>query len=949
MERNKKKIEKKIPHQSTQSNINIADIYKGVVITKDYHFIKILEVSHIPFTLYSRKEQYNVAKKFENVLLQCTENVQLTAITLPADLSYQKNRLMECVKDEKYISLKRMANEYKDVLVNHENTSLQRRFFISFEYVRDLTTREIPTIDVICDNLNDKATRIESALLQCGNKVLHHISNELNYETERNESVEEILYQILNRNSEDSYRNHKNEILSRYQEYMNEHQMNKNDVFIPPTEYLAPFSLDFRSKNYVVVNNSTYYTYAYIPSNGYNTYVDPGWLTPFINIISGVDINIYLQRDDSELRRHFIRQSIKDSKSSLYSSREDSAGIENAEDALYAGRYLNEGLRNRQKFYNAAIMFTISGDSPNEVESKYELLQRMCRQPRIKLARYTYQQEQAYYSALPFGKMDKGLFKYAQRNMLDEGASSLYPFTTSEFSDPNGVLLGVDESSLSPVIVNFWNNQMFTNMNIGIFGTSGCGKTVTILTLATRLRMMQVPIIILACEKEHEYKRVTEAVGGQFISIATGSNDRINIMEILPRDESVDEETFGDTGNRSYLEAKVDSLIKWIRLKTGRMTPEEETSLNIAIHNTYSNAPYYITADNESLIDPLDEEHKRFKKMPILEDLYHELKKDTKTLRLAQVLSYFIYGSGKSFNGQTNVDLTNKFIVFGLEGMSDNDFPLGMYLAMDYVWAKIKEDASAYKALYIDEFWKVCQSPESASLADEMIRLVRAYSASMVVATQSFDDVMKFDGGLVGRTILDNTSTKILLKMTEDKAMMVGDLLHLTQEQITRIHQQDKGHCLLSAGNTYIKLSIINGIIEKYLFYTDSETKKQWKEHKDEIEDLLFKEDIEENEKIDSYSNLNTKSLISQPYKSSTINHAINANSALARLLVSDKQNSSVVEPDKSNIQQIYSIKDLVKLSEQKKVGNTEQVKKTKDIPLFKDRDGNIIQLKRVE
>ncbi len=884
----KEKNVKKIPHESVQSNIKIAEIYRGVVITKDNRFIKIMEISPIPFNLYTRSERYKVARNFENVITQCPNNVQFTAITLPANLSAQKNYLADKIANEDKTSLRRMAQEYKNVIVNHELYSTQRRFFISFEFTRDYSMREIPTYDSICDNLNEKARQIEAALSNCGNTVIHHgfPDGDIDeYYKAENEGIEEILYQILNRNSEQSYKERKEEVLNKYKEFAEEKGIDYSSLFISPSEYLSPFSIDFRNKNYVVVNNDTYYTFAYFPSDGYSTYVEPGWLTPYINTEQGIDINIYFERDNSDFRRQKIMNSIKYSKGDLYNAKEDTIGSESAEDALNAGRYLNNGLRNGARFYYGAVMITISGRTPEEVEKKYDIIQRMVKNQRLKIDRYRYMEEQAFFSALPFGRMNKVNFQYAKRNMLESGASSMYPFTTPEFIDPQGILFGVDESSNNtPVMPNLWNNAMFTNMNVGIFGTSGGGKTVTTLTVATRLRMLQVPVILFACEKQHEYQRITEAVGGQFISLATGTQDCINIMEILPHDESVNDNGFSEGESRSYLESKVESLVEWIELKTGRLSPADGTLLNIAIHETYKKEPFCITEDNESLIDPTDPEHKRFKKMPILEDLYNTLNENPRTRGIADVMSYYINGSGKTWNAQTNVDLSNKFIVFGLEGMSDEDFSVALYLAMDYVWGKIKADAKSHKAVFFDEFWKVCKSPSAVKLATKMIRLVRAYNCSMVVATQSLDDLMKYDGGTTGKTLLDNTATKMLLKTTEDNATMIGSLLHLTVEQIKRLQNQKPGQCLFNAGGTYINLKVINGSIEKLLFYTDDKTKKEWKEHKDEIEKLLFGNYSEETE-TEAYHQLLEKMNQEASYRQSTLNNVKYANQSLANLL----------------------------------------------------------------
>ena len=822
------------PYQSTQSTIPVADIYNGIVITKDNRYIKIMELTPVPFTMYTASEQNKVIDAFQTVLMQCPDNVQFTALTLPADLSEQKDILAENLKDETIKPLLKMGEEYRQVLEAHEQSSLRRRFFLSFEYSREYNVRKLPDIDTIVDALNDKAYSIEAALARCGNSVIYPIKG-----SDMTEQVEEILYAFFNRDSEVKFNDHKKDIIDKYRDYMNRND--SEPIYINPVEYISPSSIDFRNSKYVLTNNKTYYTFAYISSSGYNQYVIAGWMTMFINSFSGVDVTIKLQRDTSDLLRTSIRNAIKMNKGDLYNAREDSGGIEDAEDALQGGRYLNEGLRYGADFYYVSVMLTITGESIDEVETKFAELKQMSKNQRITLSRYTFQMEDAYYGALPLSIFNKELQARARRNVLTDGAASFYPLTTPEFINPNGLFLGIDETTNTPVIPDIWDRKLgFVNMNIGIFGISGGGKTVTSLTLAARMRMQQIPVVIFACEKEHEYIRITQALGGKFVSLATGSKDRINILDIYPRDESADEEVYGTSGNRSYLEEKVETLIEWIEMKTGKLLPEDKTLLNIAIHETYKRPPFCITSDNESLYDPTDPEHKRFKQMPIIEDLYNVLMEDEKTQRIGTILSYYVKGSGKSFNGHTNVDLTNKFIVFGLEGMNEEDFPAGMHLALDYVWSKVKEDKTKRKAILFDEFWKVCRSKSAVSLAAKMIRLVRAYSTSMVVATQELDDLLKYDGGTLGKTIMSNSRTRFLLQMDEKAAKEVGEILDLTPEHISRIEKESPGHVLLSIGSTYIKLNIVNSRIEKYLMYTDEKTLNEWKNHKQDVERILY-------------------------------------------------------------------------------------------------------------
>ena len=50
----------KRPVQSTQQNIPIRDIINGVILTKDYHYIKVMEIKPISFDMKSYADQTNI-------------------------------------------------------------------------------------------------------------------------------------------------------------------------------------------------------------------------------------------------------------------------------------------------------------------------------------------------------------------------------------------------------------------------------------------------------------------------------------------------------------------------------------------------------------------------------------------------------------------------------------------------------------------------------------------------------------------------------------------------------------------------------------------------------------------------------------------------------------------------------------------------------------------------
>lgn len=118
------------------------------------------------------------------------------------------------------------------------------------------------------------------------------------------------------------------------------------------------------------------------------------------------------------------------------------------------------------------------------------------------------------------------------------------------------------------------------------------------------------------------------------------------------------------------------------------MTHEERQLLDEALIQTYKQKG--ITHNNESLYDPGHPE--KYREMPVLEDVFNILKANPDTRRLANIMNRLVHGSASTFNQQTNVNLDNKYTVLDISELTGDLLTVGMFVALDYVWDKAKED-----------------------------------------------------------------------------------------------------------------------------------------------------------------------------------------------------------------------------------------------------------------
>lgn len=772
----------------------------------------MIEVLPQPFFLKKIRDRNAVGEAFRQLLKAAPSELHIKSVAMPANMKTYIQAAEKDIASEQNDNCRAMGQEYIERLRHAEQSGVMRRFFISFPYEGKASGYTKEAADEAVWQLNIDAERIAASLAACGNETVPYERSDPNGQTAR------IFYTLLNRRTSAKvpFEEHAAEVGRRYFE-----RCQNEDFYIPPADVIAPKRISFRDGRYVTADG-TYYSFLYIPNNGYNPLVVTGWLDSFVNSFVGVDVDIFLRKSPKEEHLADIRRKIGHQTVNVDTPNRATEGFAASSAALEAGYYMLNGLNAGQDFYDIGIIITASGDSPAEADFKANELKKTAARFDIRLRDLRWQEEAAFMSVLPLCEPDEELFRKIKRNALTEGAASVYPFTTFQMLHENGTYFADDMATGAPVIVDPFDRSVFNNPHIFVCGETGAGKSVTIQLLALRNRIRHIPVFILAPEKQDEFRRLCEAVGGQFVSIGTGSPSRINIMEIFMKERSgqarrrlID----GSDGTQSQLAEKVSSLLEFFQLYITDMDLEEKQLLDEAIVRTY--AHYGITHDNDSLW--ADEKKRAYKTMPILSDLIRELEQ-IGALRIARIAKALTVGAGQHFNGRTNIDVENDFFVIGLENNTEDFLGLSIYAAMEYCWTKIKEDRTRNKLLIIDEWWKMAFDPIAANKSLEISKLARAYGCSMVIATQQMSDILAVENGKYGNAVLNNCAAKILMGMKKKDIDSVRDMVGLTDAECRRIERFKAGQGLFIAGENRMPLQFNPSETEKLLTFTDHDT-----------------------------------------------------------------------------------------------------------------------------
>lgn len=762
----KKRRKKPEKLEFVQDFIPIKDLRHGIIETTDGRYIKILEIEPINFMLRSDDEQFSIISTFASWLKISPMKLQFKSITRRADSDKHVAMVREELEAEPSEECKRLGEDYINLIKDvGSREALTRRFFLIFQY-EEIRRSDSDDFSQIFSMMQTAEQNARAYFMQCGNNILQP--------EDPDEATAEILYMFFNRRSciDEPFS-------SRVERVVVDTMAAKNKIIgidevphIRFAHFIAPRGIDLKHHNYVIIDG-LYYTFLYIKGDGYPSRVRAGWMSALINAGEGVDIDVHLRRENRSKTIDKVAQRIRLNRTKIKSMQDTSTDYEELANSIQAGYYIKHGIANyNEDLFYMSVFITISAKTYEELMWRKQQMVDMLKSMDMYVSDCRFQQETALRSVMPFLKIAPSLEKKAKRNVL----------------------------------------------------TSGAGKTFTLQLLALRMRMRGIQCFILAPIKGHEFRRACNAVGGQFIRIAPGSPHCINIMEIrhtiAPEMELIDAMDYVELG--SMLANKIQQLMIFFSLLIPDMTNEEEQLLDEALIKTY--ADFGITHDNESVYEDATVTPPKMKQMPILGDLHKHLLENKMTQRIAVIVSRFVTGSAQSFNRQTNVDLSNKYIVFDLSELKGKLLPVGMMIALDYVWDSVKKDLTKKKAVMIDEIWKLVGTSSNKQAAEfclTIFKTIRGFGGAAVSATQDLSDFFGLEDGKYGRAIINNSKNKIILNLEPDEAKYVQDVLKLTKTEVQSITRFERGEALIYSNNNKVPVLVKASKAEHEMITTD--------------------------------------------------------------------------------------------------------------------------------
>ena len=242
--------------------------------------------------------------------------------------------------------------------------------------------------------------------------------------------------------------------------------------------------------------------------------------------------------------------------------------------------------------------------------------------------------------------------------------------------------------------------------------------------------------------------------------------------------------------------------------------------------------------------------------MPIFSDFYNLIKDDKRMEKVASSMIPFVNGTCRNMNGQTNVNLDNKYIIFDVDAddIPESLHPAFLFIATDLCYDAMKKSRTEECVLFLDEVWRLMVNEFSSEFIFKLTKIVRGYGSSVVVATQDLADFLSFGDGKYGKQILNNATNKIVLSMEYDSVEYIQDILNLNDTEKKDIVSFERGSGMLISNKDRLSIYFTATQDEIDTFTTDINVLKRIQSEKEQSKEEAIKRTAEvENKRKEMY------------------------------------------------------------------------------------------------
>lgn len=544
-------------------------------------------------------------------------------------------------------------------------------------------------------------------------------------------------------------------------------------------------------------------------------------------------------------------------------------GNVNAEQQRDIAAYTNEHALHeinsgRQRYLELSVLIHLEADSEEDLYAMAQEVQDTLAGWRVETKLAREQAWEGFLSAQPFGK-NYLAERYCTFGHLSRPMACLFSYGAQQLDHEHGIYVGVDTRSNSVMTLD---PRELVNPHGVILGQSGGGKSFVIKCLSTCFCMFGHRQVIIDPEGNSRYVRVARAIGGAYAVIALGSKHKINPFDLHEDYMNLDllddifgdgEEVEQDDAEQAYedaraaaLDGKAQEIVRMVSLMAatddsdgggsgavGGLSGAESSYVERAVYEAYERAGITRDPKTHALL------------APIFPDFWKILKEYAQTneivTRLLEKLwSWHAGALSKIFDAPTNVDLSNKYLVFQISKVKNRQKAPVMHAILEFLNG-VLSNPNEPSDCWIDEGWALLAFPMSAEFAETMYRSGRARDNGMWVASQAVNEFVESQQGSV---ILDLAATHMIFRHEHEKSARATASVHdFSEYEIEELLNFSRGEGYLLVDRARIPMQVLASEMEEELYNTDPRLEAGYKAKRRKQAEAA--RSAEESEKLD--------------------------------------------------------------------------------------------------
>lgn len=435
---------------------------------------------------------------------------------------------------------------------------------------------------------------------------------------------------------------------------------------------------------------------------------------------------------------------------------------------------------NDQKAFTGLIALYFKAADDEELKNTTDKIQTAARKNGVDFQECFYYQEEGLNTILPIGHTFLNVRRRFIRDMTTANIATQVPFTNVDLKSESTKALYYGQNQLSNNVITVDRKADLNTGSGVVLGSSGSGKSVTVKTMEiipTYLKNTEDRIIIV--DPEDEYSDIGRAFGAQLVDIFIGSSSHLNLMDLPDVSQLKDEDSdpIGDKSN--LLMGLFESIL------------DEVGDVQYTIIDRVTRETYRRFADED--------------RVPTLRDWHDVLEEQEEPEAKELALKSEIYAKGSQdiFAHETNVDITDRFVVFNLKRLTGKLKPFAMMVIQDYIWNQVvASQGKVTTRIYFDEVQLFFKEEAQAIFFTELYSRVRKYGAIATAITQNIETLMNKEEG---RKLVSNSEFMILLKHKKSDLQALSKAITLTPTLTRYIEKpKSKGTGLIVAGQIVV-------------------------------------------------------------------------------------------------------------------------------------------------